>query len=108
MKKPRRSHGTTFWRYIMTRSSRFFSVLAAACLAAASAFSATADRVVSALSYGIVRLLVAWVEPFKPQVKPPSQEKPRVALVAARSFIARLMRRERPTVTTRWRMCPSG
>ncbi len=97
----------------MTRSSRFFSVLAVACLAAASAFSAAADhlmsaadRVVGAVSRGFDRLIAAWVEPFQPQVKPSSQEKPRVALVAAKSFVARVLKR-RPSVHPSWRMCPS-
>lgn len=33
--------------------------------------------------------------------------KPRVMLVSARSFVARLMRRERPALSPGWRMCPS-
>lgn len=90
----------------MTRSSRFFSVLAAACLAAASAFSAAADRVVGAVSRGFDRLVAAWVEPFQPQAEPPSQEKPRVALVAAKAFVGRVLKR-RPSVHPSWRMCPS-
>lgn len=91
----------------MTRSSRFFSVLAVACLAAASAFSAAADRVVSAVSRGFDRLVAAWVEPFQPMAKPPSQEKPRVALVAAKSFVARRSQRRRPERHPGWLMCPS-
>ena len=30
------------------------------------------------------------------------------ALVSAKAFSERLAQRKRPTVTTRWRMCPSG
>ncbi|UCV01153.1 hypothetical protein [Acidovorax radicis] len=90
----------------MYRSSRLVSLVAVAFMAAASAISVAADRVVSAVSYGVVRLLTAWVEPFQPQVKPPSQEKPRVALVAAKSFVARVLKR-RPSVHPSWRMCPS-
>ena len=90
----------------MTRSSRFFSVLAVACLAAASALSAAADRVVGTLSRGFDRLIAASAEPFQPLAKPPSQEKPRVALVAAKSFVARVLMR-RPSVHPSWRMCPS-
>jgi hypothetical protein len=90
----------------MTRSSRFFSVLAVACLAAASAFSAAADRAVSAARLGIDRLLTAWMEPFQAQTQPPTQEKPRVALVAARAFVGRVLKR-RPSVHPSWRMCPS-
>lgn len=90
----------------MYRSSRFVSLIALACMAAASAMSAAAARVVSAVSYGIDRLLSAWVEPFQLQAKPPSQEKPRVALVMAKAFVLRVLKR-RPTVHPSWRMCPS-
>lgn len=88
------------------RSNRLFHALAVACLAAASAFSAAADRVVGAVSRGFDRLLSAWAEPFQPQAMPPSQEEPRVALVAAKSFVARVLKR-RPSVHPSWRMCPS-
>ena len=90
----------------MTRSSRFFSVLAVACLAAASAFSAAADRVVAAVRTGFGFLIGAWVDPLVDKPKNPGQEKPRVALVAAKSFVLRLLKR-RPTVHPSWRMCPS-
>lgn len=90
----------------MYRSSRFVSLVAMACVAAASAMSAAVDRVASAVRYGIDRLLGAWVEPFQLQAKPPSQEKPRVALVAAKAFVLRVLKR-RPTVHPSWRMCPS-
>ena len=90
----------------MTRSRILLSALAAACLAAASAISAAADRVVSAVSHGFDRLLSAWAEPFQTQTKAPGQEKPRVALVAARAFVLRVLKR-RPTVHPSWRMCPS-
>lgn len=90
----------------MYRSSRFVSLVALACMAAASAVSAAVDRVVSAVSYGFDRLLSAWVEPFQLQAKAPGQEKPRVALVAAKAFVLRGLKR-RPTVQPSWRMCPS-
>lgn len=90
----------------MYRSSRFVSLVAMACMAAASAMSAAVDRVVAAVSYGIDRVLSAWVEPFQLQTKAPGQEKPRVALVAAKAFVLRVLKR-RPTVHPSWRMCPS-
>lgn len=90
----------------MFRSSRFVSLVAMACMAAASAVSAAAGRVVSAVSYGVDYLLSAMVQPFKPQAKAPGQEKPRVALVAAKAFVLRVLKR-RPTVHPSWRMCPS-
>ena len=90
----------------MYRSFRFVSLVALACAAAASAMSAAVDRVASAVSYGIDRLLTAWVEPFQMQAKAPGQEKPRVALVVANAFLLRVLKR-RPTVHPSWRMCPS-
>ena len=90
----------------MYRSFRFVFLVALACAAAASAMSAAVDRVASAVSYGIDRLLTAWVEPFQLQAKAPGQEKPRVALVVAKAFLLRVLKR-RPTVHPSWRMCPS-
>ncbi|MBT9513248.1 MAG: hypothetical protein IV104_12955 [Acidovorax sp.] len=90
----------------MYRSSRFVSLIALACMAAASAMSVAVGRVASAVSNGIDRVLSAWVEPFQLQAKAPGQEKPRVALVAAKAFVLRVLKR-RPTVHPSWRMCPS-
>ena len=90
----------------MYRSFRFVSLVALACAAAASAMSAAVDRVASAVSYGIDRLLTARVEPFQMQAKAPGQEKPRVALVVAKAFLLRVLKR-RPTAHPSWRMCPS-
>ncbi|WP_156370478.1 hypothetical protein [Acidovorax sp. Leaf84] len=90
----------------MFRSSRFLSLALAACLAAAASVAAVADRVVSAVSRGVDNLLRAWVEPFQMQAAAPAQTKPRVALVAARAFVLRVLKR-RPTVHPSWRMCPS-
>lgn len=90
----------------MYRSSRFFSLVAMACMVAASAMTTAVDRVVSAVSHGFDRLLSAWVEPFQLQTKALGQEKPRVALVAAKAFVLLVLKR-RPTVHPSWRMCPS-
>ena len=89
----------------MYLSSRFVSLVAMACMAAASAMSAAVDRVASAVSYGIDRLLSALVEPFQLQTKAPGQEKPRVALVAAKAFVLRFAKRRRPEIHEGWRMC---
>ncbi len=90
--------------------SRFASIVAIACLTA-SALASTASSVGRAVAatfrdgwdYVFGRIPVGPSEP-KSQASPC----PRMALVAARSFLDRLMRRERPTVTPRWRMCPSA
>ncbi len=90
----------------MNRSSRLISLVAMACLAAASAMTAAVDRVASAVSHGIDRLLIAWAEPFQLQTKEtPGQEKPRVALVAAKAFGQRFAKRHRPEIHEGWRMC---
>jgi len=34
--------------------------------------------------------------------------KPTVMRIQAKSFVMRLVKRERPVVTSTWRMCPSG
>ena len=90
----------------MTRSRLLIVALAAACMAGAAAISHVADSVVSAVSRGFDRLVAAWAEPFHPQAAVPGQEKPRVALVAARAFVGRVLKR-RPWVHPSWRLCPS-
>lgn len=75
--------------------SRILAIAAIACAA-----------VVSVVSHGLYRLVAAWAEPFQPQAKAPGQEKPRVALVAARAFVGRVLKR-RPWVHPSWRLCPS-
>lgn len=95
----------------MSRTSRLFAIAIIACAAAADAFAlaavASRDYVVSAVhrawdfvTYGFrvsvdVRRII--------NVK----DNTRVQLVAAKAFIMRMMKRERPTVTPIWRMCPS-
>lgn len=94
------------------RSSRF-SVFAVAALIAAGAAAhsvatAVTDAVVATyrtfrrgLELGISMLAA-------PQVGVIAPTKPRVVLVAAREFLAKQMQRSRPTITPRWRMCPSA
>lgn len=90
----------------MYRSSRILTLAVATCLAAAASVAAVADRVASAVSRGFDRMIAAWVEPLQPAATAPGQEKPRVALVAAQAFVARVLKR-RPAVHPSWRMCPS-
>ncbi len=95
----------------MSRSSRLFAIAAIACAAAAGAFASAA---VASRDYVVAAVHRAWdfvVEGLRvtPAVQPvsPSQREPSVALVAAKAFILRLVKRERPRVTPMWRMCPS-
>ena len=89
------------------RSNRLFAIAAIARLAAAAAVSTFADRVVSPVCYGVGRLFSAWVEPLRALAKPPNQEKPRVALVAVKAFVLRIIQRRRPERNPGWLMCPS-
>lgn len=92
----------------MTRSRSLFSLLAVAVLAAASAFEAVTSTVRA--GFGYVRDFMAAVFVTAPKVVQavvPSQLSPRIALVAAKAFAHRLMKR-RPTVQpSSWRMCSS-
>lgn len=95
----------------MSRSSRFLSIAVLAVAAAASAFSSAA---VAFGDYVVAAVHRAWgfmMDGFGPEVsvKPmsPSQRKPSVALVAAKAFVLRMVKRYRPNVTPMWRMCPS-
>ncbi|WP_440111830.1 hypothetical protein [Acidovorax sp. BL-A-41-H1] len=92
----------------MTRSRSLFSLLAVAVLAAASAFEAVTSTVRAGFGYVRDFVVAAFAEvPKAVQAVVPSQLSPRVALVAAKAFAHRLMRR-RPTVQpTSWRMCSS-
>lgn len=50
-----------------------------------------------------------WLEPpVQAAPKMQAQALPVGELAVVRSFLARQMRRVRPTVTPRWRMCPSA
>lgn len=91
----------------MKRSS-LFSIALLACAALASVAVSTFDRAVSAVSaawacaksflFDGIKLVAGTPEPSK---------QPSVLLVKAKSFVQRIAKRERPTVTPGWRMCPS-
>lgn len=94
------------------RSNRFLSFAIAACMSLAAGFTATAVSVGAAIAATALRCwdtITAWAWPPANQVpKSPGQTRPVVALVIARSYAERLLRRVRPNVTTGWRMCPSA
>lgn len=94
------------------RPSRF-SLFAVAALvavgAAAHAVASTAYDVVTATYRTFRRGINLVVQTLAtPEVKIAAETKPRVVLVAAREFLAKQIQRSRPTVTPRWRMCPSA
>lgn len=92
----------------MFRSSRFVSLVAMACIAAASAVSVgigfAVETAKSAFAYAVSILAPSGAAP----VKDLNQISLRVRFVMAKAFTARLSKRERPTVMERYRMCPSA
>ena len=95
----------------MSRTRSFLAIAVLAAAAAASAFvSATVDTAASVV--GVIHRAWDFMEnaltpTFKIKPQPVAQDKPRLQLVAAKSFALRLLKFERPNVTTSWRMCPS-
>ena len=91
------------------RTSRIFAVAAIACAMACSAVSSafvSVGRAVGAVfRFGASLLEQRPPKPADPQVE--AIARPRMALVMARAFVRRLIKRERPVVTPQWRMCPS-
>lgn len=94
----------------MARSNRFASLVAIACIAA-GAFAAVA---VASRDYVVAAVRGVWdftlnlfrAEPVLLPVKP-SQEKPLVALVAAKAFGIRVVQRRRPERHPNWVMSPA-
>ena len=92
----------------MTRSR--FASLIVACLACAAAVAVDTGRcLVNAVRYGWDYVVAhAFRAPdVSTKSQPVPEAQPRVALVKARAFMANLVKRDRPTVTPYWRMCPS-
>lgn len=93
----------------MTKRSLLALCVAAAALCISSAVAHVTDAITATWRRtrdwcsGLADLLLAKITPAKPQFL----IAPRVALLGAIQFLGRLMRRDRPVVSTRWRMCPS-
>ena len=88
----------------MTRSlfSRAIAFAATACLAVGHAVH---------MGYAIARSMLGAYVPFMRQPDPGRIDEgiePPKTLVSARAFRERQAQRKRPTVTARWRMCPSA
>ncbi len=87
----------------MKRSFLAIAVLACAALASAS-YDAVAKPIIAA--YQMVKGLV--LDAFKlASIEGSGFAKPAVHRVQAKAFVQRLEKRERPVVTSSWRMCPS-
>lgn len=81
-----------------------FALAAAVCLAAVA--------VASTAYHSAAHAACAWawerIEPVLAKfTSEPSLLRPRVAFVAAKAFVLRLAKRERPQMSPTWRMCPS-
>ncbi|MDH2233844.1 hypothetical protein N5K37_28420 [Delftia tsuruhatensis] len=97
------SRGNPNWRIDMFRS-RIASFAILACAAVVGFGHAVADAARHACM-----TVARWLEPpVQAAPKMQAQALPVGELAVVRSFLARQMRRARPTVTPRWRMCPSA
>ncbi|MES2247590.1 MAG: hypothetical protein V4645_09925 [Pseudomonadota bacterium] len=84
--------------------SRCFALAAALCMAAV----AYPVRAVAYVVHASCRWVVERVEPVLAKLSAaPTASQPRVELTAAKAFVLRLAKRERPVIAPRWRMCPS-
>lgn len=87
------------------------SLIAIALIAAAGAIASVAiasrDYVVSAVHRAWDFVLDSFAPLARVQPKAPSDLNPIALLVAAKAFMQRLAKRDRPRVTPMWRMCPS-
>ena len=95
----------------MSRTSRLFAIAAIACAALAGAFvsvaAASRDYVVAAVHRAWDFVIDGSRVSANVQRASSSYIKHSVQLVAAKAFILRMAKRERPNVTPLWRMCPS-
>jgi len=90
------------------KRSRFFTVALLACAAVAAFSVSTYDHAVTAVSVAYRGVKDFLVEGFKLVAGTPETPKePAVQLVQAKSFVQRIVKRQRPMVTPGWRMCPS-
>lgn len=89
-------------------SRSFRSVLVAAACALIAAASYAVDRVdhFARAVYGSVRDFALYAVHVVAGTAE-SMQAPSVRLVQAKAFVLRLAKRERPVVTSAWRMCPS-
>ncbi len=90
------------------KSRRFLSVVMLACVALATVAVASVRSIV-AFAREVGMHAKAWLVDAVGLVAgtDTEQRKPAVLLVQAKMFVQRLVKRERPVVTSTWRMCPS-
>jgi hypothetical protein len=88
----------------------FSTALAVLALAGAAAIAFAADFLapvvnIARRAYGTVRDV--FLHGFELAAQTATVRQPAILLVQAKAFVLRLAKRERPVVTTSWRMCPS-
>jgi hypothetical protein len=94
----------------MHRSLRSILALAAAVCAFASAAAYPVYETARRCWHHTCRWLsigFEWVVSRVRVESPKNPASPRRALIGAAQFLGRIMRRERPLVSPRWRLCPS-
>lgn len=87
---------------------RISLMLAAAFSACATWPAKAAESVVSVYRAGKAWLVGHFEVAVKTFTKPEHLPAPAVKFVAAMAYVMRQAKRARPTVTPRWRMCPSA
>lgn len=91
------------------RTSRMIAIAAIACAAAVGVIESVCSyvgRAVGAVFHHGIDAIAAHL-PASADAKVEASARPRLALVSARAFWHRLIKRERPIVMPQWRMCPS-
>lgn len=90
----------------MKRFASLLFVAAVACVSVLSYAIAAAERITRPV---YERFKAAAIKVFSGPVKMDrtAELAPRALIVAARTFTARILKRERPVLSASWRMCPS-
>lgn len=86
---------------------RFANFLAMAVVACAALFTVTRDTIVDAARHAVATVKKVFSHGLQLADQTPAVREPSVRLLQAKEFAGRLMKRERPLITTSWRMCPS-
>lgn len=90
------------------RSNRLFAIAIVAAAAISSAVVSAYEHAVAAVRSAWGYVVSAWSPtPSTTTIKANADLNPALLLVAAKAFMQRMAKRERPRVTTLWRMCPS-
>lgn len=84
-----------------------FGLMAATMVAACLAVASYAREAVNYAYSAAQRIGSAFMDGFSKLTAEPMLVLPKVAFVQAKAFVQRIAKRERPIMTSTWRMCPS-